>query len=126
MKLLKEEEQRKLAEKKQRKYGINLFYWCYVYVSCRLEYWNRNGYSSLNVTVDSDSDEASSDSEGEEDEAWSGEISYVKGDVTHPQNAGNNDLIIVHCVGKMNVLSSVRISLNALLENISLDMMFNA
>ena len=74
------------------------------------------------MTVDSDSEEASSDSEGEEDESWSGEISYIRGDVTHPQNAGNNDLIIVHCVGKVHVLSSVRISLNALLEYISLDM----
>ena len=36
---------------------------------CRLEYWNRNGYSSLNVTLDSDSEEASSDSEGEDDES---------------------------------------------------------
>ena len=56
----------------------------------------------MNVAIDSDSDEASSDSEGEGegDEAWSGEISYIRGDVTHPQNAGNNDLIIVHCVGK--------------------------
>ena len=70
---------------------------------CKLEYWNRNGYSSLNMTVDSDSEEASSDSEGEEDESWSGEISYIRGDVTHPQNAGSNDLIIVHCVGKVHV-----------------------
>ena len=70
---------------------------------CRLEYWNRNGYSSLNMTVDSDSEEASSDSEMEDDESWSGEISYIRGDVTHPQNAGNNDLIIVHCVGKVHV-----------------------
>ena len=73
------------------------------------------------MIVDSDSEEASSDSEGEDDESWSGEISYIRGDVTHPQNAGSNDLIIVHCVGKVHVLSSVTISLNALLEYISLD-----
>ena len=53
----------------------------------------------MNVTVDSDSEEAWSDSDGEEEGAWSEEINYVRGDVTHPQNAGNSDLIIVHCVG---------------------------
>ena len=69
-------------------------------MSCRLEYWNRNKYSSLNVAIDSDSDDTSSDSEGEGNKAWSREINYIRGNVTHPQNAGNNYLIIVHCVGK--------------------------
>ena len=72
----------------------------YVMYVCRLEYWSRSGYSSLNVAVDSDSEEAWSDSEEEGDEVWSGEINYTRGDVTHPQNAGSGDLIIVHCVGK--------------------------
>ena len=53
----------------------------------------------MNVVVDSDSEEVWSDSDEEGEEAWSGEISYTRGDVTHPQNAGSNDLIIVHCVG---------------------------
>ena len=70
----------------------------YVYVY-RLEYWNRSGYTSLNLIVDSDSEEAWSDNDDEEEETWSGEINYIKGDVTHPQNAGTDDLIIVHCVG---------------------------
>ena len=52
----------------------------------------------MNVTVDGDSEEAWSDSDGEGEEVWSEEINYVRGDVTHPHNAGNSDLIIVHCV----------------------------
>ena len=41
-------------------------------------------------------------SDGDEDgqEAWSEEINYVMGDVTHPQNTGASDVIIVHCVGE--------------------------
>ena len=27
-------------------------------------------------------------------------IQYVRGDVTHPQAAGDEDAIVVHCVGK--------------------------
>ncbi len=26
-------------------------------------------------------------------------IKYVRGDVTHPQNAGERDAFVVHCVG---------------------------
>ena len=71
----------------------------YMYMVCRMEYWNRNGYSSLNVNIDSDSEGAWSDSDEEGEETCSGEISYTRGDVTHPQRAGSSDLIIVHCVG---------------------------
>ena len=67
---------------------------------CRLEYWNRHGYTSLNVDADSDDEVWSDNSDEEGEETWSREINYVRGDVTHPQNAGVNDLIIVHCVGK--------------------------
>ena len=75
-----------------------------IYLVCRLEYWNRNGYSSLNVAVDSDSEEAWSDSDEEGEGVWSAEINYTRGDVTHPQNTGTSDLIIVHCVGKCHIL----------------------
>jgi len=67
-----------------------------------LEYWKRSGYTSLNVVVNSDSEEEEVWSDGDEDGqgAWSGEINYVMGDVTHPQNTGTGDVIIVHCVGE--------------------------
>ena len=51
------------------------------------------------MDIDSDSEGAWSDSDEEGEETWSGEISYTRGDVTHPQCAGSSDLIIVHCVG---------------------------
>ena len=57
----------------------------------------------MNVVVDSDSEEEEGVwSDGDEDGqgAWSGEINYVMGDVTHPQNTGTSDVIIVHCVGE--------------------------
>ena len=38
--------------------------------------------------------------EGEEGGGGSRAIGYVSGDVTHPQNARQNDAIVVHCVGK--------------------------
>ncbi|XP_065892694.1 chromodomain-helicase-DNA-binding protein 1-like isoform X2 [Dysidea avara] len=84
LRLLEEEERQKMEERKQR----------------RLEYWKRNGYTSLNVVVNSDSEEEDVLSDGDEDgqEAWSEEINYVMGDVTHPQNTGASDVIIVHCV----------------------------
>ena len=55
------------------------------------------------MVVNSDSEEEEEVlSDGDEDgqEAWSGEINYVMGDVTHPQNTGASDVIIVHCVGE--------------------------
>jgi len=58
----------------------------------------------LNLALDSDNEEAWSDSDEEVEEVWSGEINYVKGDVTHPQNTGTSDLIILHCVGKYFIL----------------------
>lgn len=62
----------------------------------RLEHWRRNGYSSLNVSLDSDSSEG--EEEGVEPEAV--DIRYLVGDVTHPQNTEKSDVIVVHCVGE--------------------------
>ena len=56
------------------------------------------------VNSDSEEEEAWSDGDEDEQETWSGEINYVMGDVTHPQIAGNGDVIIVHCVGEHYVL----------------------
>ena len=82
--------------------GLNV-YTCCNYFIFRLEYWKRSGYTSLNVVVNSDSEEEEGVwSDGDEDGqgSWSGEINYVMGDVTHPQNTGTGDVIIVHCVGE--------------------------
>lgn len=85
---LREEQERKRLEEKQRK---------------RDEIWQRNDYTSYNIPVDSSSDEDEIESEGERaEEGGEGEvenqINYVVGDVTQPQNTGNADAIIVHCV----------------------------
>lgn len=68
---------------------------------CRLEHWRRNGYSSLNVALDSESSEE--EEEGEEPEAV--DIRYVIGDVTRPQNTEQSDAIVVHCVGRYSETS---------------------
>ena len=67
----------------------------------RLVFWEHHGYTSLNASLESSSE---SDSEGSGDELSAGdpsdrEIQYVVGDVTRPQNTGDSDAIVVHCVG---------------------------
>ena len=74
-----EENERKKCEEKERK---------------RLEWWQKNNYSTLNVQLESDSDESSDD-----DEERGLDIQYLVGDVTQPQCTGTKDAIIVHCVG---------------------------
>ena len=69
----------------------------------RLEHWQRNGYTSLNLPLEDSSDE---EEEGEEEEEEGVELKYVVGDVTCPQNAGQADAIVVHCVGKFKVQTS--------------------
>ncbi|XP_074642312.1 chromodomain-helicase-DNA-binding protein 1-like isoform X2 [Tubulanus polymorphus] len=70
--------------------------------------WAKNDYTSCNMTLDSEGgSESSSDddeeeendgnSNGDEDEKIT-QISYISGDVTHPQNTKNKNAIIVHCV----------------------------
>ncbi|KAJ8017759.1 Chromodomain-helicase-DNA-binding protein 1-like [Holothuria leucospilota] len=67
------------------------------------ELWDRNNYTSSNISLDSESDEEetglSSDEmlgEEEDDDRRQG-IRYVRGDVTHPEVKGG-DSIVVHCV----------------------------
>lgn len=85
-----------------------------MFVLFRDEIWQRNDYTSYNIPVDSSSDEDEIESEGErEEEGGEGEvenqINYVVGDVTQPQNTGNADAIIVHCVGEFkNYLKNLR------------------
>ena len=68
----------------------------------REKLWSDNRYLSLNINLEeeSDEDEGELDIDDEEDERGSCEIDYVIGDVTHPLKAGDQDAIIVHCVGK--------------------------
>jgi len=69
----------------------------------RLEHWKRNNYSSKNISLDSSSDEEEEEERGmvAEDEGEEGvELHYLVGDVTHPQCAGTDDAIVVHCVGE--------------------------
>ena len=65
----------------------------------RQERWQRHGYSSLNVSLESSSEEEEEDEEGEEENSLEREIHYVMGDVAQPQNTGNSDAVVVHCVG---------------------------
>ena len=66
----------------------------------REKLWSDNHYLSLNINLEEESDEDELDIDDEEDERGSCEIDYVIGDVTHPLKAGDQDAIIVHCVGK--------------------------
>lgn len=63
----------------------------------RMEWWEENHYTSLNVDLTADSSE---EEEEEQEEGEEKDIQYVVGDVTHPQFAGTRDALIVHCVGE--------------------------
>lgn len=73
-------------------------------IHSRQEYWQRHGYTSLNMSlVESSSEEEEEEGEGEGEEEGEEpldrEIHYVMGDVAQPQNTGTSDAIVVHCVG---------------------------
>ena len=53
---------------------------------------------------------SSSEEEEEEEEV---DIKYVVGDVTLPQCRGNEDAIVVHCVGKVSGQSDVHADIRA-------------
>ena len=58
-----------------------------------MKWWKENDYTSLNVDLDSSSDEEDEEQEGKD-------IRYVVGDVTQPQFAGTRDALILHCIGE--------------------------
>lgn len=62
----------------------------------RLEQWQKHGYSTAAVEVESDDEELEEGVESDE----SCDLGYISGDVTHPQSTGEGDAIIVHCVGE--------------------------
>lgn len=73
-----------------------------------MAWWESNGYHSFCLPSDDseledleDGDEPSAEPEYEDLDSTS--INYVSGDVTHPQ-AGEEDAVIVHCVGTSNRL----------------------
>lgn len=55
--------------------------------------WKANNYVSASIDLASDNE---SESETEDEDS---DMRYIVGDVTHPQHAGDNDAIIIHCVG---------------------------
>ena len=67
-----------------------------------MDYWKRNDYDSTNISLDSSSDEEEEDvvEEVGDDGDEGVELRYLVGDVTHPQCAGSDDAIVVHCVGE--------------------------
>ena len=75
---------------------------CQFFCIIREKLWSDNHYLSLNINLEeeSDEDEGELDIDDEAGERGSCEIDYVIGDVTHPVKAGDQDAIIVHCVGK--------------------------
>lgn len=87
----------------------------------REENWKRKNYTSCNIDYSSGEDEEQDDDDGprfndedrtEEDaerEEEVGGISYVVGDVTHPQNTKENDAIIVHVLGEIFLLIYVHV-----------------
>ena len=80
------------------------------FFSClREKLWRDNNYDTLNIHLDELSDESDEEEEerdrfldisDDEDEARRRQINYVVGDVTQPTSAGEEDIIVVHCVGK--------------------------
>jgi superfamily II DNA/RNA helicase len=74
---LLEEAERKRQEEKERK---------------KKEWWNKNNYISLNMDLPSSDEEEEEDDDGNDND-----IVYLIGDVTHPQNTGNKNAIVVHC-----------------------------
>ena len=60
----------------------------------RMKWWKENDYTSLNVDLESSSDEEYDDEEEGKD------MHYVVGDVTQPQFAGTHDALILHCIGE--------------------------
>lgn len=69
-----------------------------------MAWWESNGYQSFCLSSEDseledleDGDESSAELAYEDLDSTS--INYVSGDVTHPQ-AGEEDAVIVHCVGK--------------------------
>lgn len=65
--------------------------------------WKANNYESQSICLPSDSD---TDVEEEEEESG-GDIRYLVGDVTQPQRTGQDDAIVVHCVGMLHFLFCV-------------------
>ena len=63
----------------------------------RMEYWKKHNYISLNLTLEEDEEEE--EEEEEELDTSDRELHYLSGDVTRPQNTGDTDAIVIHCVG---------------------------
>ena len=61
--------------------------------------WLENAYVTSNIQIDDEGsgDESENVMDDEMDDSL--QICYAVGDVTQPQNTGNKDAIIVHCVG---------------------------
>ena len=66
--------------------------------------WAKNSYESANIAMDTDDEDEDEERDvlgfSDDDGIKSCAIQYVRGDVTHPQAAGDEDAIVVHCVGK--------------------------
>ncbi|XP_072016893.1 chromodomain-helicase-DNA-binding protein 1-like [Amphiura filiformis] len=67
--------------------------------------WERNSYESANIAMDTDDEDEDEErdvlgfgSDDDDEGSTSRAMKYVRGDVTHPQNAGEKDAIVVHCV----------------------------
>lgn len=104
--MMEERERQRLEEKRRKKYVLNVECMCMcVLFFFRLEYWKRNAYVSCSVSLDSSG--SSEEEEEEEEESVMTDIQYVVGDVTHPQNTGAADAVVVHCVGRFEARSIV-------------------
>ena len=63
-----------------------------------MKLWEENGYQSASLGMESDDDD------DVVEEAESCDLGYLRGDVTHPQCHGNEDALILHCVGMLPCL----------------------
>ncbi len=75
--------------------------------------WIANGYTSSNISLDSEGEEESDTDQSDEDlgqeaddeDSGNGggrrDIGYVVGDVTQPKKAKDENALIVHCVGEL-------------------------
>lgn len=71
--------------------------------------WASNSYTSLALldrtndddnTDDDDSTDEDDNNSNTDNDNNSGDLNYVVGDVTQPQNVGSKDAIVLHCVGE--------------------------
>jgi len=72
-------------------------------LACSAKLWADNDYKSCSLPAPGNDDDADDDviDDDDDDDTMKRNINYVIGDVLQPQETGNADAVIVHCVGEI-------------------------